>query len=186
MSNAVSKFVAVILALLLLYIYPTLEAARRQDDLSQMIVTNAVTQFVDAVRSKGYVTPTMYNEFIRDVYATGNEYVIHMEHLHKKYHPEYTDAADPNTFQDTFNVVYEGFYDSDLTDVLFPDNSLPLDSESRKYKMMVGDFFKVSISNTNRTPANVMSDLLYGSGYLSGERAAIAFPYGGMVLNEDY
>lgn len=186
MSNAISKFVAVILALSLLYIYPTSEAARRQDDLSQMIVTNAVTQFVDAVRSKGYVTPTMYNEFLHDVYVTGNEYEIHMEHLHKKYHPEYTDAADPTTFLNTFNVVYEGFYDSDLTSILFPDNSLPEDSELRKYKMMVGDFFKLTIKNTNRTPATIMSDFLYGMGTLKGQRATIYIPYGGMVLNEDY
>ncbi|MGF7047497.1 hypothetical protein J2T13_002002 [Paenibacillus sp. DS2015] len=186
MTQAVSKFVSVILALLLLYIYPTAEGAQRQDDLSQIVVYNVVTEFVDAVRVKGYITPSMYNEFLQSLHVTGNDYEVQMEHRHKKYHPEYTDAANATTFQDTFSVVYEGFYEASILAILFPDSGLPKDSDSRKYKMMVGDFFKVTVKNTNITPGTIMSDFLYGIRELSKGRTVIVFPYGGMVLNEDY
>ncbi|AJS58336.1 hypothetical protein [Paenibacillus sp. IHBB 10380] len=186
MTQSVSKFVSVILALLLLYIYPTAEGAKRQDDLSQIVVYNVVTQFVDAVRVKGYVTPTMYNDFLQSLHVTGNEYEVQMEHRHKKYHPEYSDAANATTFQDKYSVVYDGYYEETILARLFPESSLPKDSESRIYKMVVGDFFKVTVKNINVTPGTIMSDLLYGVRELSDGRTVIVFPYGGMVLNEDY
>lgn len=184
MSNAISKFAAVMLALILMYIYPAAEASQRQDDLSRIVVYNAVTQFVDAVRNKGYLTPVMYEEFLTGIHATGNEFDVQMEHLHKKYNPEYQDAANPNTFQNEFNISYEGTYTSDVLVRLYPGNHLPKDDETRKYKLSAGDFFKVMIKNINRTPGTLMFDFLTGS--LSGDASAIAFPYGGMVLNEDY
>lgn len=186
MTQSVSKFVSVILALLLLYIYPTAEGAKRQDDLSQLVVYNVVTQFVDAARLKGYITPTMYNDFLQSLHMTGNEYEIQMEHMHKKYHPEYSDAANANTFLDKYSVIYEGFYEETILDVLFPESSLPKDSDSRIYRMMVGDFFKVKVKNTNVTPGTIMSDFLYGVRELYDGQTVIVFPYGGMILNEDY
>ncbi|OZB95094.1 hypothetical protein [Paenibacillus sp. XY044] len=184
MSNAISKFAAVLLAVIVMFIYPAAEASQRQDDLSRIVVYHAVTQFVDAVRNKGYITPVMYQQFLEEMQATGNEFDVQMEHLHKTYHPEYTDAANPGTFQNAFSIVYEGYYTSDLMNRLFPETSLPKDDESRVYKLTVGDFFKVTVKNVNRTPGTIMLDFITGT--LTGETAVIAFPYGGMVLNEDY
>jgi len=50
--------------------------------------------------------------------------------------------------------------------------------------MNVGDFFKVTVKNINRTAGTIMMDFVSGS--ISGEAAVLAYPYGGMVLNEDY
>lgn len=71
MSNSVSKLFAAFLALLLMYVVPSAELARRQDDLSRMVVYQSATKFVDSVRTKGYITPTMYNDFLRELEATG-------------------------------------------------------------------------------------------------------------------
>ncbi|MEC0371502.1 hypothetical protein [Paenibacillus chibensis] len=184
MSNAVSKIVAVLLAVALLFIYPAAEAYRKQDDVSRIIVNNAVTQFVDAVRNKGYLSPVMYQDFVNEMAASGNEMEIQMEHLHKQYTPVYTDASDPNTFQHEFDVSYAGYYTADIMSVLFPDNETPKDRDIRKYKMNAGDFFKVTIRNPNRTPGTIMMDFVTGSD--SGVAPAMAYRYGGMVLNEDY
>ncbi|BFH62185.1 hypothetical protein [Paenibacillus azoreducens] len=184
MSSAVSKFVAVLLAVALMFVYPASEAYQRQDDLSRIIVYNAVTQFVDAVRNKGYVTPVMYQDFLIEIQATGNEFDVQMEHMHKTYTPVYTDAADPYSFQNEINVSYLGYYTADIMSVIYPDNTRPKDDESRKYKLNAGDFFKVTVKNLNRTAGTMMLDFISGS--LSGEAPVLAYPYGGMVLNEDY
>nr|WP_145158790.1 hypothetical protein [Paenibacillus terrae] len=184
MSNAISKFAAVLLAVVVMYIYPAAEASQRQDDLSRIVVYNAVTQFVDAVRNKGYISPVMYEQFLEEIQATGNEFDVQMEHLHKKYHPEYIDAADPGTFQNKFSTVYDGYYTSDIMNHIFPNTTVPKDDESRVYKLTAGDFFIVTVKNVNRTAGTVMFDFVTGA--LTGEAAVIAFPYGGMVLNEDY
>ncbi|MDR9854107.1 hypothetical protein RJP21_10895 [Paenibacillus sp. VCA1] len=184
MSSAVSKFVAVLLAVALMFVYPAAEAYRKQDDLSRIVVYNAVTQFVDAVRNKGYVTPVMYQDFLSEMAATGNEFDVQMEHLHKKYTPVYSDAANPATFQQKVDVSYEGFYTADILSVIYPDNVLPKDHEDRMYRMNAGDFFKVTVKNVNRTAGTIMTDFISGS--VPGDAPVLAFPYGGMVLNEDY
>lgn len=148
MSSAVSKFVAVLLAVALLFVYPAAEAYQKQDDLSRLVVYNAVTQFVDAVRNKGYLTPVMYQDFLQEIEATGNAFDVQMEHLHKKYTPVYADAANPDTFQNDVDVSYEGFYTADILSVIYPDNTLPKDHEARKYRMNVGDFFKVTVKTS--------------------------------------
>jgi len=63
------------------------------DDVYEIVVLNAVTQFVDSVSDKGYITPTMYNQFTSQLALTGNTYDIQMEHLHKRYDPIYNDAG---------------------------------------------------------------------------------------------
>ena len=65
---------------------PAGEMARRQDDLSRLVVYQSVTKFVDSVRTKGYITPIMYNDFLQELATTGNIYNVEMEHHHKKYH----------------------------------------------------------------------------------------------------
>jgi hypothetical protein len=46
----------------------------------------------------------------------------------------------------------------------------------------MGDFFTVTVKNTNRTPAMLIREWLNGS----AQAAAVFTTYGGMVLNEDY
>ncbi|MFB4322592.1 MULTISPECIES: hypothetical protein [unclassified Paenibacillus] len=184
MSNSVSKWFAAFLALLLLYLVPAGEMARRQDDLSRLIVYQSVTKFVDSVRTKGYITPTMYNDFLQELAATGNIYNVEMEHHHKKYHPEYADPSDPGSFLNRYSVVYDAYYQDDLMGYLFPDSNLDKSDDSRRYRLTAGDHFQVSVTSLNRTPGLVIFDTLTGSN--SEGTAAIAFPYGGLVLNEDY
>lgn len=182
--NSMSKVFAAFLAVALLYVFPTMQAAERQDDLSQMMVYNAVVQFTDSVRTKGYVTPTMYNDFTQEMNATGNQYNIQLEHLHKTYHPEYSDPANPNTFQNKFTTVYEGYYENAILPVLYTENTTTKDDPSRQYRLQNGDYFTVKVESTNRTMAAILRGMLGIEG--NQNRSAVLARYGGMVLNEDY
>ncbi|WP_211747850.1 hypothetical protein [Paenibacillus sp. Marseille-Q4541] len=183
MTDSISKMVAALLAVLLLYIYPAAEAASRQDELSQLTVYNTVTRFVDAVRTKGYLTPTMYDEFHRELSLTGNTYNIELEHLHKKYVPEYTDPSNQTEFTGKFDVVMDGYYNEQIMPVLYPDNELPVHDSSRRYILTSGDSFRVAVQNTNRTPAVIFQEWLH---FGAESASKVAASYGGMVLNEDY
>jgi len=181
MANSVSKWFAAFLALLLLYLVPAGEMARRQDDLSRLVVYQSVTKFVDSVRTKGYVTPTMYNDFQQELAATGNIYNVEMEHQHKKYHPEYNDSG---IFLNRYSIVYDAYYQEDIMNYLFPYSTVGKEDDSRRYRLTTGDLFQVSVRSLNRTPGMLIFDALTGSDSVG--KAAIAFPYGGLVLNEDY
>jgi hypothetical protein len=181
--NTLSKAFALILTILLLYFFPISEAYERQDDISYMVALRTVTEFTDSVRNKGYITPTMYNDFFNQLQTTGNTFDVKMEHYHKKYTPVYTDPTDPLTFQKKITVDYDGFYTPQIMKRLFPDDGKAIDDVNRRYTMSTGDFFKVTVVNTNRTNATLIRDFL-NNGNTATEK--IVIPYGGMVENEDY
>ncbi|MDO7904918.1 hypothetical protein Q5741_00655 [Paenibacillus sp. JX-17] len=183
MVNSLSKVFAALLAVMLLYIYPAAEAAQRQDDLSRLAARQAVTRFVDAVRTKGFITPLMYSEFTNELALTGNLYDINLEHQHLKYVPDYLDAAEPDTFQGSYQTVYDGYYNAQIFAKLYPGSSVSEDGE-RRYLMTADDFFSVRITNTNRTMSESLRSMLLLS--TEADASSIYISYGGMVLNEAY
>lgn len=141
MINAASKLLAVLLAVLLLYVYPAAETADRQDEISRMTVYQTVTRFVDSARTKGYISPAMFAEFEEQLARTGNVYDISMEHLHKKYVPNYIDPQNPATFTGTYETVLDGYYSSQIKEKLFPTDGLETaEDPARRYTFTVGDF----------------------------------------------
>ncbi|KEO82778.1 hypothetical protein [Tumebacillus flagellatus] len=185
--DSISKVFALILAILLLYFYPMSEGYERQDDISYMVALKAVTEFTDSVRNKGYITPQMYNDFFDELQKTGNTFDVQMERQQKRYDPVYSDTTPTKptaSFLGSYQVNYEEFYTQQIMDELFPDDQTKgLDDPSRVYKLNAGDFFKVTVVNTNKTAATLLRDFLNNG---SSETERIVIPYGGMVLNEDY
>lgn len=184
MASALSKIFAVMIGVVLLFIYPLYQSMERQDDLAQVITQKSVTRFVDAVRTKGYITPTMYKQFEEELATTRNVFDVEMVHEHKLYIPVYQDPAHANTFEGKFVTDYSNYYTSDIMKTLFPNSTESLNSENRRYLMEVGDFFTVTIKNKNRTPATDMKDMLLANN--TGDNTKIFVTYGGMLINEDY
>ncbi|MEK5476427.1 hypothetical protein NYE70_05690 [Paenibacillus sp. FSL R5-0407] len=184
MGNALSKIAAAILAVVLIFLFPAFQSAQRQEDIRVLSAYNTLVQFTDAVRSKGYVSAEMYEDFARELETTGAAYDIELEHRHKKYHPEYKDPADPTTFMDEFSVVYDSNYTSDILKMLFP-SALPAGGPVlRKYRLEAGDYLSVTLTKVSRSPLEVLSGFIYGTAPEGGQTKHLS--YGGMVLNEDY
>lgn len=181
--NPIPKILALLLIVVLIFIYPLSKELSQQDDLSYLLVHKATTEFVDAVRDKGYITPQMYEDFVQLIHKTGNLYDISLAHEQKRVVPVYTDPANPSTFQNRYETHYDGQYTSQILSVLFPNNTKPKNDESRKYKLYVGDYFNVVVKNINRTTGDYIRDFINLN---HTDRHRIYIPYGGMVLNEDH
>ncbi|MNC50108.1 hypothetical protein D3C75_993290 [compost metagenome] len=147
---------------------------------------------MDAVRTKGYITAQMYNDFNRKLGATGNQYDVQMEHMHKKYNPIYTDPSNVSTFQNTFEIYFNAHYTNEIMESLFPSNTsaigrYPVQSTGvstiKSDPMSVGDFFTVKVKNINRTMATILRDFFTGGN--TGSNTTLYIPYGGMIINED-
>lgn len=179
--NSFIKIFAVLVAVLLLYIYPLSASFDQQDDISELVALRATTAFVDAVRDKGGITPVMYNDFATALAATGNTFDIWMEHDSKKYVPVYDDPTRPETFQGHYEVQYDAFFNAQILPVLFPNNQVAKDDPSRRYRMRAGDSFSVIVRNTNRTVGTLFFDLLNST---ISPNEKIVIPYGGAVRNE--
>lgn len=87
MVDSFSKFIAILLAVALLFLFPLVEVFDKQERMAFIIAQNAVTDFVDAVRYKGYITPTMYLEFDQALHATGYTFDIEMEPSEENVYP---------------------------------------------------------------------------------------------------
>lgn len=181
--NSIDKVFALFLALLLLFAWPIYESFQKQDDISSLVVLNAVSKFVDSARNKGYVSPAMYNDFVQEMQRTGNTFDVELEHHKKIIVPHYTNPLQPASFTGDISVEYDKFYNQQIMERLFPDSNEPITSTNRIYPMHIGDFFQVTVKNTNRTHATVILDFLTAS---RSPETRIVVPYGGMVLNEDY
>lgn len=177
--DTISKAFVLILAILLLYIYPLSDSAAREDDLTRVIAFETITRFVDNVRDKGVLTPAMYDQFEKELAASGQEFDVRIEHKHKRYVPVYDDQG---RFTEKYTVEDENFYNAQILPVLFPENTLPPDHTDRMYRFGTGDFFAVSVRSLSRTPAVVWQDALNGTNTPGGQ---LFMPYGGMVRNED-
>ncbi|MCQ4085595.1 hypothetical protein [Saccharibacillus sp. JS10] len=175
---------AALLAVLLLFMYPLYEQARSQDKLANITIQGAATHFIDRTRTKGYITPTMYEEFNAQLAATGYSYDVELKHMHKLTSPDYSDPANTSTFQNSFTTYYSEFYNEQILAVLFPNITLPKDHANRRYTLQVGDYIGIEIVNKNRTAATQLWDFLMNDN--TEGNSTVIMNYEGMVLYEDY
>ena len=79
MSDTLITVVAIFLAAILMFIFPLMSVAERGDDMSQLSVTTATTEFVDNSRSIGKITMDNYSKLVSAIQSTGNAYDIEIE-----------------------------------------------------------------------------------------------------------
>ena len=159
MEDSLITIFSIILAVLLMFIFPLMDTWERQDDISYMSVYANVVEFVDSARNLGYITDDMYYSFLRSVYSTGNRYQITLEHRNFELAPGFESGVYVNTY--TNSII----------------NKL---NTTGRYDMEAGDYFYVSVKNTNKTQATQIQEVIYAS---TQETFKIGVPYGGMVRN---
>ncbi len=180
--DSLSKVFTIILAVALCLMFPLYDHLYKADLISYNYVYNETVSFVDHVRDQGQLTPDMYNTFVEKIHLTGRFYKVELEHYAKRVAPEYTDPSDINSFTGDISTHFEGYYTSDILDVLFVNNeSIPVDDSRRTYQMRMGDQFSVIVTSESRSAAEIMRDAFTGT---TANGNSIYIPYGGMVRNE--
>ncbi len=156
MEDSLIVIFSMILAVILMFVFPIMDTWERQDDISYMSIYATVVEFVDSVRNLGYIQPEMYTQFLQNVNATGNRFEITLEHRIRLY--------DINGYKNVYTNTIEGVL-----------------NEGKDYtNMKAGDYFYVSVKNTNKTQSTLIKEVLYAS---PQETFKIGVPYGGMVRN---
>lgn len=193
MYDVLEKIFAIILAVMLMFFFPLLDAFERMDDLSYLSVYSATVKFVDSVRNTGKITPDMYFEFKQVLDATGNTYSIEILHRKVDFWPAVDDiipGAGFNPNRDNFGYLelYDEFYTYQILMMMniitIKDGEPVYSDDPESYKeytnFNVGDYFYVSVRNQSTTAATIIKKVLYGSNVSD---LTILVPYGGMVRN---
>lgn len=152
MEDSLSIIFAVIVSLLLMFLFPMIDTWEMQDNLSYVVVYSAVTDFVDTVRNTGYITQEAYDAFESKIYSTGNTFAVSMEHR------EFNEDID----------AYLNTYTNEIMEQM----------KTGIYKLDKYDYFYVTVKNTNKTQATILSEFLSSD---AGENFKIGVSYGGVV-----
>lgn len=150
MNDTLITVVAIGLAAVLMFVFPLMTMADRNDDVSQLAVETATNEFVDKVRSTGKITQTGYDEFLETITATGNTYNVEME----------VQVKDENLGKKTSQVtrdkigenVYYSVYTSQIEESMVENGS---------YLCKEGDIVSVKVTNTNQTIGQQLKNFFY-------------------------
>ena len=154
MGDTVITVVAIVLAALLMFIFPLMSVSERTDDISQLAVQTATTDFVDKVRTEGRLTADSYQDFIDTITSTGNSYDVEMELQILDENPSVkTTQAEKTKIGEN---VYYTLYTSQIDRMLFETGE-----RAGSITLKEGDRFSVKVNNTNTTIAQTLRNFFY-------------------------
>lgn len=150
MGDTLITVVAIALAAVLMFVFPLMTMSDRTDDVSQLTVETATTDFVDNVRTTGKITMDKYSKFVDSISSTGNSYDVELE----------AKILDENPGKKTVQAsstkigenVYYSMYTSQILDTL---------SDKKTLAFKEGDLFSVNVKNTNTTMSQQLKNFFY-------------------------
>ena len=168
MSDTLVTVVAIGLAAILMFVFPLMTMSDRTDDVSQLTVDTATTEFVDEIRTTGNITQDKYSKFLETIGSTGNTYDVEME---LQVLDENPGKKTTQTTRDKIGEnVYYSVYTSQIKDKLEKDGV---------YKVKEGDIVSVNVKNTNQTLSQQLKNFFYK--VVGNNTYTIAASHGGIV-----
>ena len=155
MSDSLITIVAIFLAAILMFIFPLMSIAERSDDISQLTVQAAVTDFVDTAKSTGRITLDEYDKLVNKIEATGNTYDVEIE----------VKVLDENVGKKSAwtqgQVIGENNYYSVYTSQIMNYMASMEGEGDGVYTMKEGDIISVSVKNNNKTLSQTIRGIFY-------------------------
>ena len=170
MSDTLVTIIAIALAAILMFVFPLMTMSDRTDDVSQLTVETATTEFVDEVRTTGKITSDKYSQFLEAIGSTGNTYDVEIEAKILDENPGKKTTQTENT--KIGENVYYSVYTSQIEEKLKPENG-------GVYKLKEGDIVSVSVKNTNQTLSQQLKNFFYT--VIGNDTYTIAASHGGIV-----
>ncbi len=153
MGDSLVTVTAIFLAAVLMFVFPLMTVSERTDDVSQLSVKTATTEFVDSVRTTGRLTLDDYDQYIQLITSTGNSFDVEMiaQILDENPGVKTTQAETTKIGEN----VYYNLYTTQLLDRLKDS------STNNMLTLKEGDRFSVTVKNTNTTIAQTLRNFFY-------------------------
>lgn len=153
MGDTAVTILAIVLAGVVLFIFPLMSVADRSDDVSQLSVQNSTTEFVDTIRSTGRITLADYEKYVQEINSTGNKYKVNME----------VKILDENpgkkTAQTTYEKIGENLYTGEYNSQILEDINNPKNNYTKYLKE--GDYISVEAKNDSTTLSQIFRNMFY-------------------------
>ena len=168
MSDSLITIVAILVAAILMFAFPLMSIADRNDDIAQTAVSAAVSDFVNTVRSEGKITEDNYSAFRSKLDATGNAYDIEMEVKVKS-----STIGKKNAWLSASSVGSSVYYSEYTAQILER-----VEGDTHTYPLKEGDIFSVTARNQSSTLAQVIKNAFYS---VTGQGTQIVAQSSGVV-----
>lgn len=150
MSDTLITVVAIVLAAVLMFIFPVITMADRVDTASRTDVETMTSDFINEIRTTGKLTQERYSKFWENLTSTGYTYDVNLEfkildeNPGKKSVQVETDKIGENIYYSVFTTQIEAELEANGV-----------------YNLKEGDIVSATVRNTNLTLAQQMKDFLY-------------------------
>ena len=168
MGDTFMVVIVIAITVVLMFVIPLMTMADRTDDVAQLTVSTATSDFVDNIRTTGKITPDNYNKFLQTLTSTGNTYDVEFE----------VKVLDENPGKKAVQVTrdkigenyYYGVFDSQVKEKLDANTA---------YTLKEGDRVSVKVKNTSLTFSQQLKNFLYT--VVGNDTYTIAAQYSGIV-----
>ena len=150
MGDSFITIIAIFLAAILMFVFPLMSMAERTDDVTQLSVQTATTEFVDKIRSTGKLTQDDYDKYLQTLVSTANSYDVEIK----------IQLLDENPGVKTTQVNMTKIGENLYYDLYTSQVEQKLDNEGR-IKLKEGDRVAVTVKNTNQTIAQTLKNFFY-------------------------
>ncbi len=150
MGDSLITIVAIFLAAILMFIFPLMSLADRTDDVSNLAVQTATTEFVDNVRTTGVLTLDNYESYLSEITATGNSFDVEIliQQLDENPGVKTTQAEATKIGEN----LYYNIYTTQVLEEL---------DENGRITLKEGDLITVTAENTNQTISQMLRNFFY-------------------------
>lgn len=145
MGDSAVTIIAIFLAAILMFVFPLMTMADKSDDVSQLSIQTATTDFTNKIRTTGYISQDDYDNFVLTLASTGNSYNAEIIVQKLDQNPAKKESGTTKTIGQN---VYYTMYTTQVLD------SLPL-------SLTEGDIVSVNVQNTNTTIAGQLRNFMY-------------------------
>lgn len=150
MGDSAMTVVAIIVAVIIMGIFPLMAMANEKDSTSNLAVQTATTEFVNTIRTTGKITSNDYDNYVSRLAATGNSYDTEITVQVLDENP----AKKTTTGTTIGDNVYYTKYTTQIEEEL-------AGNPGGIIQLKEGDIVSVKAENTNTTIAQQLRNFMY-------------------------
>lgn len=168
MGDTVMIIIAILTGVVLMFVFPLMTMADRTDDVTQLAVETATTEFVDTVRSTGKITRENYDKYIGEIESTGYTYDVELV----------VQVLDENPGKKATQVQSTKYGENEYSNEYTSQIEQVLNTKGY-YLLKEGDIFSTSAKNTNLTLSQQLMNFLYK--VTGNDTYTVSAQHGGIV-----
>ncbi len=158
MDDTLLSIIGIVLAAIIMFLFPLITMADRADDVSQLTVKIATSEFAKEVIETGKITSNDYNKLQTTLGSTGNNYDIEIEAKILDKNPSIQSIGTNGTSssQNVTENVYYSIFTSQILDTINNNNN-----DNGVFYLKEGDIILINVKNSSLTMAQQLKNVFY-------------------------